>query len=131
MKNKLKLKFAIVPLLILGVISIFYIREMEKEKTCITEYLRLYYSQLKISEHEKDDIENSMVAAASNDKESVKYDLSKVIFYNRFIKYLAPEYLQSMLQNGEIPNYSLIEYGLKEHVKSFVIENISYKKRRR
>ena len=128
MSNKSKIRFAIVPLIVLGIISFFYIKQSEKEKDYITEYLKLYYSQLKINTLEKEKIENSIISAATNGENNVKYDVNKIVFYNKFKKYLSSDYIQFMLRSGEIPNFELIEYGIKEHVKSFKIENLRYKK---
>lgn len=132
MKKTFKVYLIYLSLIILSIVGIFYVYNYSKEKDLVSNYLDTYYSQVKISKEELSEIENSIVSASNsvniNGEIKENFNISKIKFYNKFTKYVSNSYLNFMISSGNVPDYNLINYGEKNNIVKYSVENIKYEK---
>ena len=95
------------------IINYFLLHFSFKEKNVITNYIREYYNEL----------------LEENKNISSSYTNFEEYYIDKYEEYLTKDLEEKLIENGEIPNSDLLNYGRKNKIKSIDLNNVIFTKR--
>lgn len=107
-------------------LNVIFLLESFKEREFISDFLNVYYSQLKIDSEGRMKIERDVNYALS---QGVDGDVvSKVDFLKGFDRFLTKGLQYELMRTGYLPNFNLMSFGEQKKVSSYEIINVKYQK---
>lgn len=125
MKKNKSIFLKIVIILLMG-LSVFWYFESKEDTSFIEDYLKMYYSQLTFKEDTLLELQEELLDS-NFDKKSDEINLS--VYQKQYNKYLTKKLLNAFSELGQIPNFDLIDYGIKNNISSIDIKDLSINKK--
>ncbi|MBP2025980.1 hypothetical protein [Peptoniphilus stercorisuis] len=122
-KKSIFLKIVIVLLIVLNV---FWYFKSQEDTSFIEDYLNMYYSQVTFKEDTLLELQEEISDSQFNeDSSETKFS----IYQKQYSKFLTNKLLNDFSNHGQIPNFDLINYGIKNNINDFNIKDLSIKKK--
>ena len=122
-KKSIFLKFIIALLIVLNV---FWYFKSQEDTSFIEKYLNMYYSQVTFKEDTLLELQEEIDDSQFNeDSSETKFS----IYQSQYSEFLTNKLLSDFSNHRQIPNFDLINYGIKNNIKDFNIKDLSIKKK--